>query len=199
MLRHLLLYAIALLFMASNHSAQQRTKWAIAVHGGAGSAEWEHMDVATAAEYRTSMTRALSAGTAKLKAGASAIDAVEAAIVVLENDSLFNAGRGAAFNADGKNEMDASIMEGTTLQAGAVAGVRSTKNPISLARAVMQGTPHVMLIGAGADAFAARAGLPQMPPSYLFTERRWQEFVALMMKSGRPVPARPVPIPASSE
>jgi len=197
--RRLLACAISLTFVISHGLAQQRTKWAIAVHGGAGSAEWKHMDAATVAAYRASLTRALSAGTAKLKAGATALDAVEAAIVVLEDDPLFNAGRGAAFNAEGKNEMDASIMDGSTLQAGAVAGVQSTKNPISLARAVMQRTLHVMLIGPGADAFASRAGLPQMPPSYFFTESRWQEFVAVMKESGRPVPARPVPAPASPE
>ena len=197
--RRLLPWAILLFLIASKDFAQERTKWAIAVHGGAGSAEWEHMDPETANEYRASLTRALLAGTARLKAGAAAIDAVEGAIVVLEDDPLFNAGRGAAFNAEGKNEMDASIMDGATLGAGAVAGVRSTKNPISLARAVMQHTQHVMLIGPGADTFAARAGLPQMPPSYFFTERRWQEFVAIMQQSGRPVPPRPVPAAASPE
>ena len=195
----LLSCAIVFFFIASDGSAQQRTKWAIAVHGGAGSAEWKRMDAASAAAYRTSLNRALSAGTTKLEAGHSALDAVEAAIVVLEDDPLFNAGRGAAFNAEGKNEMDASIMDGSTLQAGAVAGVQSTKNPISLARAVMQRTSHVMLIGPAADAFAARAGLPQMQPSYFFTEARWQEFVAIMKQSGRPVPVRPVIAPAPSE
>src|SRR5690242_12557545 len=102
--------------------------WALAVHGGAGSSEWEHMDARTAAAYRTSLERALNVGVAKLKRGGRALDAVEAAINVLEDDPLFNAGRGAAFDAEGKNEMDASIMDGATLQAGSVAGVRFTKN-----------------------------------------------------------------------
>jgi beta-aspartyl-peptidase (threonine type) len=123
---------------------------------------------------------------------------VEAAIVVLEDDPLFNAGRGSAFNAEGKNEMDASIMDGSNLAAGAVAGVQFTKNPISLARAVMEHTPHVMLIGPGADALAARVGLPRMPASYFFTESRWQEFVKVMKQSGRPVPPPPATAPRSS-
>src|SRR5690242_9554697 len=98
--------------------------WALAVHGGAGSSEWEHMDAATAAAYRTSLERALNAGVEKLKHGGRALDAVEAAINVLEDDPLFNAGRGAAFDAEGKNEMDASLMDGATLRAGSVAGIR---------------------------------------------------------------------------
>lgn len=167
-------------------------KWAVAVHGGAGSAEWEHMDKRSADAYRLGLSRALAAASAKLQSGAAAIDAVEAAIIVLEDDPLFNAGRGAAFDAEGKNEMDASIMDGSTLGAGAVAGVQFAKNPIALARAVMEHTPHVMLAGPGADALAARVGLPRMPPSYFFTESRWQEFVGVMKQSGRPVPPRPV-------
>lgn len=178
--------------------AQPASKWAVAVHGGAGSAEWEHMDAQSARVYRAGLTHALAAAVAKLQSGAAAIDAVEAAIIVLEDDPSFNAGRGAAFNAEGKNEMDASIMDGSNLAAGAVAGVQFAKNPISLARAVMEHTPYVMLIGPGADALAARVGLPRRPPSYFFTESRWQEFVNVMKQSGRPVPPRPVPAPQSS-
>jgi beta-aspartyl-peptidase (threonine type) len=176
----------------------QPIKWAVAVHGGAGSAEWEHMDKRSADAYRAGLAHALAAAVAKLQAGAPAIDAVESAIVVLEDDPLFNAGHGSAFTAEGKNEMDASIMDGSTLAAGAVAGVQSAKNPISLARAVMEHTPHVMLIGAGADALAGRVGLPRMPPAYFFTDSRWQEFVGVMKQSGRPVPPRPVGVPRSS-
>jgi beta-aspartyl-peptidase (threonine type) len=167
----------------------------MAVHGGAGSGEWEHMDAASAAAYRSSLTRALEAGAAKLQAGSRAIDAVEAAIRTMEDDPLFNAGRGAVFNAEGKNEMDAAIMDGETLAAGSVAGVHFTKNPISLARAVMERTPHVLLIGPGADTFAVRAGLPQMPASYFFTEMRWQELVQVLKQSNRPIPPRPPGVP----
>src|SRR3954453_9724999 len=187
------------MFLTIRLFAQQPLKWAVAVHGGAGSAEWEHMDAKSAAEYRGSLARALAAAVAKLQAKGSALDAVQAAIGQVEDDPQFNAGRGAAFNAEGKHEMDASIMDGSNLAAGAVAGVQSTKNPISLARAVMEHTPHVMLIRPGADALAGRVGLPRMPASYFFTESRWQEFVGVMKASGRTVPPRPVPGPQSSQ
>jgi beta-aspartyl-peptidase (threonine type) len=123
------------------------------------------------------------------------VDAVEAAIQILEDDPLFNAGRGAVFTAEGKNELDAAIMDGATLKAGAVAGVTRTRHPISLARAVMEKSPHVMLIGAGADAFAAQVGLEQVDPSFFFTERRWQGLVKQLQKEGRPIPSRPAGAP----
>src|ERR1700679_2017530 len=150
-------------------SSPHRTKWAIAIHGGGGEEEWLHMDAATAAAYHASLARALDAGAAVLSKGGRSIDAVEAAIEALEDDPLFNAGRGAAFDAQGRNEMDAAIMDGATLEAGSVAGVSATKNPIALARAVMEHSPYVMMVGPGADAFAIRQHLPQMPPSYFFT------------------------------
>jgi beta-aspartyl-peptidase (threonine type) len=170
-------------------------KWAIAIHGGAGESEWEHMDAATAAAYHASLDRALRAGAAKLADGARSLDAVEAALNVLEDDPLFNAGRGSAFDDQGRNEMDASIMDGATLAAGSVAGVRFTKNPISLARAVMEKTPYVMLAGPGADAFAASIHLPQMPPSYFFSEMRWQELLGVLKAQGKPIPPRPEGVP----
>jgi beta-aspartyl-peptidase (threonine type) len=171
------------------------TKWAIAIHGGAGEAEWEHMDAATAAAYRSSLDHALQAGVAVLSGGGRSLDAVEAAVKVLEDDPLFNAGRGSAFDAEGRNEMDASIMDGATLQAGSVAGVRFTKNPISLARAVMEKTPYVMLAGPGADDFAASIHMPQMPASYFFTEMRWQELLGVLKAQGKPLPSRPEGVP----
>jgi L-asparaginase / beta-aspartyl-peptidase len=191
------LLVVVALFLNTHLPGQPPVKWAVAVHGGAGSAEWEHMNAQSANAYRAGLSRALAAAVAKLQNKNTALDAVEAAIVVLEDDPLFNAGRGSAFNAEGKHEMDASIMDGSNLAAGAVAGVQFTKNPISLARAVMEHTPHVMLIGQGADALAGRVGLPRMPASYFFTESRWQEFVQVMKQSGRPVPPRPVPAPRS--
>lgn len=181
--------------VAQTTAAWSTSKWAIAVHGGAGESEWEHMDAQTAAAYRAALSRALTVGVAKLTHGARSLDAVEAAINTLEDDPLFNAGRGAAFTDQGKTEMDASIMDGATLQAGAVAGVCCTKNPISAARAVMEKSPYVMLAGPGADAFAAKVGLPQMPPSYFFTEMRWQELLGVLKASGKPFPARPPGVP----
>lgn len=185
------LFLLELAVLSLQAQVQHKAKWAIAVHGGAGESEWLHMDAATASAYHASLERALDAGAAVLRKGGKSIDAVQAAIEVLEDDPLFNAGRGSAFNAEGKNEMDASIMNGATMEAGSVAGISATKNPIALARAVMEHTPHVMLIGPGADAFAKRQGLPQMPPSYFFTEMRWREFVDVLHSQGKPIPPRP--------
>ena len=124
-IRHLL-PLISLAILASTTCAQSAnshlTKWAIAIHGGAGEAEWQHMDPATAEAYHASLARSLQAGTAVLSKGGRSIDAVQAAIEVLEDDPLFNAGRGSAFDAEGRNEMDAAIMDGATLEAGSVAG-----------------------------------------------------------------------------
>jgi beta-aspartyl-peptidase (threonine type) len=176
---------------ASGDATQSAAGWAIAIHGGAGEGEWEHMDPATAAAYHASLAAALAAGSAVLKRNGTALDAVEAAVEVLEDDPLFNAGRGSAFAADGTNEMDAALMDGSTLAAGSVADVHFTRHPIALARAVMEHTPYVMMVGEGADAFARSQGIEQQPASFFFTEMRWQEFVAIMKASGRPVPPRP--------
>ena len=192
---------LVVLLLASPRLFSQSTVpshgWAIAIHGGAGESEWEHMDAATAAAYHDSMAKALAAGSAVLKRDGKALDAVQAAVEVLEDDPLFNAGRGSAFAADGTNEMDAALMNGATLAAGSVASVHFTRHPIALARAVMDHTPYVMMVGAGADAFARAQGLEQQPPSFFFTEMRWQEFVSVMRASGRPVPPRPPGVPAA--
>jgi beta-aspartyl-peptidase (threonine type) len=156
------------------------------------------MNPRTEAAYRASLTQATEAGAKVLDQGGSSLDAVEAAIQILEDDPLFNAGRGAVFTAEGKNELDSAIMDGATLKAGAVAGVTRTRHPISLARAVMEKSPHVMLIGAGADAFAAQAGLEQVDPSFFFTERRWQSLIKQLKKEGLPIPARPAGAPAAA-
>jgi beta-aspartyl-peptidase (threonine type) len=184
--------------MATTSIAQQAQPahhWAIVVHGGAGVIERSTMKPETEAAYRASMTQATEAGAKVLDSGGSALDAIEAAIHILEDDPLFNAGRGAVFTAEGKIELDSAIMDGATLKAGAVAGVTRTRHPISLARAVMDKSPHVMLIGAGADAFAAQAGLEQVDPSYFFTERRWQGLIKQLKKENRPIPARPAGAP----
>jgi beta-aspartyl-peptidase (threonine type) len=147
------------------------------------------------AGYRASLAQAEAAGAGVLERGGSALDAVEATINVLEDDPLFNAGRGAVFTAEGKNELDSSIMDGSNLKAGAVAGVMRTRHPISLARAVMEKSPYVMLAGAGTDAFGARVGLEQVDPSFFFTEARWQSLVKQLQKQGLPVPPRPAGAP----
>jgi beta-aspartyl-peptidase (threonine type) len=159
------------------------------------------MDRPTADAYRASLGRALAAGAAVLEKHGSAMDAVQAAVEVLEDDQLFNAGRGSAFAADGTNEMDASIMNGVDTTGAGVAGVHFTRHPIRLARAVMEHTQYVLMAGPGADAFSKQQGLEQEPPGYFFTEMRWREFEDVMRKSNRPIPARPAgapPVPANS-
>jgi beta-aspartyl-peptidase (threonine type) len=169
--------------------------WAIELHGGAGVIERSKMTPEKETAYRASLTQALDAGAKVLDHGGSSLDAVEAVIRILEDDPLFNAGRGAVFSADGKNELDAAIMDGSNLKAGAVAGVTRTRHPISLARAVMDKSPHVMLIGPGADSFAAQNGLEMVDPAFFFTENRWQSLIAQLQKEGRPVPPRPAGVP----
>jgi beta-aspartyl-peptidase (threonine type) len=166
-------------------------KWAVVLHGGAGVIERKSMSAEMDAAYRAALKRSLQAAADVLEKGGSSMDAVEAAIKLMEDDPLFNAGKGAVFTADGKNELDAAMMDGATMKAGAVAGVTRTRHPISLARAVMEKSPHVMLMGAGADQFAASVGLEQVDPSYFFTERRWQGLIRQLKKEGAPLPPRP--------
>lgn len=171
-------------------------RWALVAHGGAGAITRDQLSPEQEAAYCDAMSVAAEAGAAVLRAGGSAMDAVEAAIHLLEDDPLFNAGRGAAFTAEGRNELDASIMDGRTLAAGAVAGVTTTRHPISAARAVIEGSAHVMLGGEGADAFARSQGLEQVDPVYFFTERRWRSLEKALSRQGLPVPARPVGAPS---
>ena len=170
--------------------------WAIVIHGGAGVIERKDLTPQTEAAYRAAMARAVATGSAVLDKGGTAQDAVEAVIRELEDDPLFNAGRGAVFTADGQNSLDAAFMDGATLKAGAVAGVTRTRHPISLARAVMEKSKHVMLVGAGADAFSVSAGLEQAEPSWFFTERRWVQLVKALTEMGLPIPARPAGVSA---
>ena len=181
---------------ASGTSGSGQHKWAIVLHGGAGVIERSSMTPEAEAGYRAGLTEAMNAAAAVLDKGGSSLDAIEAAIKLLEDNPMFNAGRGAVFAADGTNQLDAAIMDGKTLQAGAVADVQRTRHPISLARAVMEQSPHVFMIGAGADAFAAHVQLEQVPPSFFFTENRWQQLVEELKKQGQPIPARPEGAPA---
>ncbi|MGH8123911.1 MAG: isoaspartyl peptidase/L-asparaginase family protein, partial [Rudaea sp.] len=146
----------------------------IVIHGGAGVIAKE-MTPQKDKAVRAELAKALHAGYDALKAGASSIDAVTKAIVVMEDSPLFNAGKGAVFNHDGRNELDASIMDGATLRAGAIANVHRIRNPILLARAVMEKSPHVMLIDDGAEQFAESIGMPLVDPKYFYTEERWQQ------------------------
>jgi beta-aspartyl-peptidase (threonine type) len=150
-------------------------KMTLAIHGGAGTILKSAMTPELEAEYRGGLEAALNAGWAVLDRGGSALDAVEEAVGSLEDFPLFNAGRGSVFNHEGKNEMDAAIMDGTSLKAGAVAFVRNVKNPIKLARLVMEKTEHVLFAGDGAIQFAEEMGVELKDNTYFFTEYRWQQ------------------------
>ncbi len=147
----------------------------IAIHGGAGVISRSSMSAENERAYHADLARALDAGYAVLEKGGSSLEAVVAAVKILEDSPLFNAGKGAVFNHAGVNELDAAIMDGATQKAGAVAGVRHVRNPIELARMVMERTPHVLLAGEGAEEFALEQGMPLVPGSYFFTQRRWQQ------------------------
>lgn len=152
------------------------------MHGGAGTITRQNMTPEAEAAIRAKMEEALKTGHAVLARGGSGVDAVEASIRILEDSPLFNAGKGAVFTHEGRNELDSAIMDGKTMKAGAVAGVTIVKNPISAARAVMEKSKHVLLIGKGAELFATRMGLEIVDPSYFWTERRWKELQRDLMK-----------------
>ncbi|WP_295120945.1 isoaspartyl peptidase/L-asparaginase family protein [uncultured Chitinophaga sp.] len=149
-------------------------KYVLVIHGGAGTILKSQMTPAKEKAYIAALEQALKAGYAVISKGGSSLDAVEAAVRVMEDSPLFNAGKGAVFTNEGKNELDAAIMNGKTLEAGAVAGVTTIRNPITAARAVMEKSQHVMMMGAGAEKFAKEAGLEIVDPSYFYTEDRWR-------------------------
>ena len=141
------------------NASPQKPRWTLVIHGGAGSMTRETLAPDADAAARKGLEQALAAGSAILEKGGAAIDAVEAAVKVLEDDPHFNAGRGAVFTYEGRNELDAAIMDGSTRAAGAVTGVTKTRHPVSLARAVMENSPHVFLSREGADIFSVEQGL----------------------------------------
>ena len=153
------------------------------------------MKAETEKAYRASITKATEAGAQVLDKGGSSLDAVEAAIKILEDDPLFNAGRGADFAADGKNQLDAAIMDGSNMKAGAVGDVLRTRNPISLARAVMEKSPARIPRRPGRGRVFCLRRIEQVDQSYFFTERRWQSLVKELKKEGLPIPPRPAGAP----
>src|SRR5437016_4594052 len=156
-------------------SSVKENKIGLVVHGGAGTMERGKMTAEREREYRAGIENALRAGWEILQHGGSALDATEAAVRVFEDNPLFNAGKGSVFNAAGVNEMDAAIMDGKTLRAGTVANIEHVKNPIALARAVMEKSPHVMMAGAGAEAFAKEHGVELVDAKYFYIQDRWDE------------------------
>lgn len=165
-------------------SAPAQAEWALAIHGGVNDSRRADTPAEEVTAHREGLARALAAGSAVLAGGGNALDAVEAAVRVLEDDPNFNAGRGAVFSHEGRNELDAAIMEGTGRKAGAVAGVTRTQNPISLARAVMEKSQHVMLARDGADQFAIEQGLPQVDPAYFATDAARESLEKAKRKGG---------------
>ncbi|MDX5442537.1 MAG: isoaspartyl peptidase/L-asparaginase [Hymenobacteraceae bacterium] len=158
------------------------SKITLVIHGGAGTITRQNMTPEKEKAYQEALNQALQAGYTVLKQGGSSLDAVEAAIVLMENSPLFNAGKGAVFTNEGKNELDASVMDGKTGKAGAVAGITTVKNPVKAARAVMEKSEHVMMVGAGAEKFAAAQNLEIVDPEYFKTETRYQQLQKLKEK-----------------
>ena len=157
--------------------------WSLVLHGGAGSIERHRLTPEQDAGARAGLSRALDAGAAILSGGGSALDAVEAAVQVLEDDPHFNAGRGAAFTRDGGIELDAAIMDGATRAAGAVAGITQTRSPVALARRVMAASPHVLLSGAGAEQFARDQGLEVAPDGWFETPERRRQLDEMLSRN----------------
>ena len=177
-----LLALAALVLMSQPAVAEDAAKWSLAIHGGAGTLDPAQMTPEKRAAYEADLQAALDAGAQILAAGGSAVDAVKAAIVILEDSPLFNAGRGAVFTWDGTNELDAAIMDGRDRSAGAVAGVKTVKNPILLADTVRTQSEHVFLIGTGAEEFAVSKGFAVTPPEYFATPARREALERLKAK-----------------
>jgi beta-aspartyl-peptidase (threonine type) len=169
------LLGVTAMNVAANPPAGTEGPVAIAIHGGSGTIEKGEFSAEKEAEIRAALEQAARAGHEILMAGGSSLDAVTRAVTILEDSPHFNAGRGAVFNAEGKNELDASIMEGAGLNAGAVAAVHNIRNPVLLARKVMTDSVHVMLMGEGAEAFARERGIAFEDDAYFYTDYRWQQ------------------------
>jgi L-asparaginase / beta-aspartyl-peptidase len=182
-----ILTAVPLFAQTTNQRAM------LVVHGGAGTITRSSMTPETERQYREKLEESLRTGHAILAKGGTSLDAVEAAVRILEDSPLFNAGKGAVFTHEGRNELDASIMDGATRKAGAVAGVTIIRNPISAARAVMDRSPHVMMAGRGAELFATKMGLEIVDPSYFWTERRWKALQNELVKEQQPPKTGAIP------
>ena len=168
---------IFILLLSLTAYPQKSARYTLVIHGGAGNITPANLTAEKAAQYKKKLTEVLLHGDSILRAGGTSLDAVEACVRMMEDSPLFNAGKGAVFTAEGKNELDAAIMDGKTGMAGAVTGVTTIRNPISAARAVMEKSEHVMLSGKGAEAFAAEKGLEMVSPEYFFTPERWASYL----------------------
>ena len=189
-MKKLSLLLITLLFILSckdvsnknNELKREPNSFAIVIHGGAGGIKKEYFTEAQQTAYTQKLQEALNAGYSVLENGGISLDAIQAAINIMENSPLFNAGKGAVYNSDGNQEMDAAIMDGNTLNAGAIAGVNHIKNPILAARMVMDSSKHVLLSGKGAEIMAEKYGIEMVDSSYFFTEKRMNQLKKLQGK-----------------
>lgn len=187
-MKKLSFFLLILLWIAGFETTAQNPGYVLVIHGGAGTITSDRYLPAKQTDYEKALFEALSAGEEILSKGGTSLDAVVVAIQVMEACPLFNSGKGAVFNAEGKNELDASIMDGKSGKAGAVAGVMTIKSPVEAARRVMDSSEHVMLAGRGAEEFARQQGLEIVDPSYFYTEESWQEYLkvkARMENDGR--------------
>ena len=179
------LFTLIIASSCTEKNQHERPDFVLVIHGGAGTILKKNITPEKEKLYINKLNEALTVGSEILKKGGSSLDAVTQTIMVMENSPLFNAGKGAVFTAEGVNEMDASIMDGRNLNAGAVAGVRHIKNPILAARTVMEDTKHVMLVGQGADEMAENNGLELVDSSYFFTENRWESYLKAKEKADK--------------
>ncbi|NJL13271.1 MAG: isoaspartyl peptidase/L-asparaginase [Microscillaceae bacterium] len=187
-MQKLILFLALPVLLAVTPALAQTGKIALAIHGGAGMILKENMSPALEKQYRDKLSEALQAGYKVLKAGGTSLDAISAVIVILEESPLFNAGKGAVLTNEGRAELDAAIMDGKTGLAGAVAGLTTVKNPILLARQVMEHSPHVMMIGGGAEKFARERGLEMVDNAYFRTDTREQQLKKIQEKEKKAAP-----------
>lgn len=173
-LMRIIVLTFTMMLFSSLFAQNSLKKYTLVIHGGAGTILKKNMSTEKEQQYLQALEKALATGEAILKNGGTALEAVEATIKTMEDNPLFNAGKGAVFTNAGKNELDAAIMDGKTLKAGSVAGVTTIKNPIEAARLVITNSEHVMLVGKGAEEFAAQQGCAIVKPEYFFTNDRWK-------------------------
>jgi beta-aspartyl-peptidase (threonine type) len=181
-MKSVLLVSFLCMTFAASAQVKDTSKYVLVIHGGAGTINKASMTPEKEKLYKQGLQQALDEGNRILKNGGTALDAVEAVVKIMEDNPLFNAGKGAVFTSEGKNELDAAIMDGKTMKAGAVASVTNIKHPITAARKVMEKSEHVMMIGKGAEQFAAANGLEIVDPSYFFTQARWDSLKAVQQR-----------------
>lgn len=184
-MKQLIFLLIASVLLSCNCNESKKAEWALAIHGGAGNMDKASFTPQKTAEYERALKEALAIGQKMLANGKSAIDVVEMVVRNLEDNPLFNAGKGSVFTNDGRNELDAAIMDGRNLNAGAVAGVGDIRNPISAARVIMEKSPHVLLVGKGASKYCADNGIAIVDSAYFHTDRRWQSLQRALQKAGK--------------